>query len=193
VAGALFSGFAMVLTISIPLRVAFRLQDFVTVRHLDIMAKYMLVTGLVVDYSYAVEHFMGWYSGNEFELLLLSNRAFGPYALWYWLVIVCNVVVTQMLWFKRIRTTPWLLFWVSIVINFGMWLERFMIVVGSLERDYLPSSWGVFVPTFWDWSFLFGTLGLFASLMFLFARFLPVIPAFEMRRMLRELWLGRRG
>ena len=193
VAGALFSGFAMVLTISIPLRVAFNLQDFVTLRHLDIMAKFTLVTGLVVDYSYLLEHFMGWYSGNEFELLLISNRAFGPYALWYWLVLICNIGVNQMLWFKRVRTTPWLLFWVSIVINVGMWLERFMIVVGSLERDYLPSSWGVFTPTFWDWSFLFGTLGLFTSLMFLFARFLPMIPAFEMRRMLRELWLGRRG
>ena len=191
VAGALFSGFAMVLTISIPLRVAYGLQDFVTLRHLDIMAKFMLLTGLIVDYSYVIEHFMGWYSGNEFELALLSNRAFGPYAVWYWLVILINIGVTQLLWFKRVRTAPFLLFWVSIAINFGMWLERFMIVVGSLERDYLPSSWGVFTPTFWDWSFLVGTLGLFASLMFLFARLLPVIPAFEMRRMYREIWLGR--
>lgn len=193
VAGALFSGFAMVLTISIPLRVIYRLQDFVTLRHLDIMAKYMLVTGLIVDYSYVVEHFIGWYSGNEFELALLSNRAFGPYAVWYWLVLLCNIGVNQLLWFKRVRTTPFLLFWVCIAINFGMWLERFMIVVGSLERDFLPSSWGVFTPTIWDWAFLLGTLGLFASLMFLFARLLPVIPAFEMRRMLREIWLGREG
>src|SRR5579864_1561512 len=193
VAGALFSGFAMVLTISIPLRVVYGLQNFVTVRHLDIMAKFMLVTGLVVDYSYVLEHFIGWYSGNEFELLLLSNRAFGPYALWYWLVLVINIGVNQLLWFKRLRTTPFLLFWVSIVINIGMWLERFMIVVGSRERDYLPSSWGVFTPTIWDWSFLLGTFGLFGSLMFLFARFLPVIPAFEMRRMFREIWLGRQG
>jgi Ni/Fe-hydrogenase subunit HybB-like protein len=193
VAGALFSGFAMVLTISIPLRVLYGLQDFVTVRHLDIMAKYMLVTGLIVDYSYIIEHFMGWYSGNEFELSLLSNRAFGPYAVWYWLVLIINIGVNQLLWFKRVRTTPFLLFWVSIAINFGMWLERFMIVVGSLERDYLPSDWGVFTPTFWDWSFLLGTFGLFSSLMFLFVRLLPVIPAFEMRRMFRELWLGREG
>src|ERR687885_583856 len=190
VAGALFSGFAMVLTIAIPLRVVYGLQDFVTPRHLDIMAKFMLATGLVVDYSYIVEHFIGWYTGNEFELLLLSNRAFGPYALWYWLVLVCNIGVNQMLWFKRVRTTPLLLFCVSIVINIGMWLERFMIVVGSLERDFLPSAWGVFTPTVWDWSFLLGTFGLFTSLMFLFARLLPVIPAFEMRRMFRELWLG---
>jgi molybdopterin-containing oxidoreductase family membrane subunit len=193
VAGALFSGFAMVLTISIPLRVAFGLQDFVTLRHLDIMAKFMLVTGLVVDYSYLIEHFIGWYSGNPFELLLLSNRAFGPYAAWYWLVLVCNVAVTQLLWFKRVRTTPLLLFCVSIVINVGMWLERFMIVVGSLERDFLPSAWGIFTPTIWDWSFLLGTFGLFGSLMLLFARLLPVIPAFEMRRMFHELWLRRRG
>jgi Ni/Fe-hydrogenase subunit HybB-like protein len=193
VAGALFSGFAMVLTIAIPLRVFYGLQDFVTLRHLDIMAKFMLVTGLVVDYSYVIEHFIGWYSGNEWELALLSNRAFGPYALWYWLVLVCNIGVAQTLWFKRVRTTPIVLFLVSIVINFGMWLERFMIVVGSLERDFLPSSWGVYSPTFWDWSFLLGTFGLFGSLMFLFIRLLPVIPAFEMRRMFRELWLGPEG
>jgi Ni/Fe-hydrogenase subunit HybB-like protein len=193
VAGALFSGFAMVLTIAIPLRVIYGLRDFVTLRHLDILAKFTLATGLVVDYSYFVEHFMGWYSGNEFELALLSNRAFGPYALWYWLVLIINIGVTQLLWFKRVRTTPFLLFCVSIAINVGMWLERFMIVVGSLERDYLPSSWAAFTPTFWDWSFLLGTFGLFASLMFLFARLLPVIPAFEMRRMFREIWLGREG
>ena len=193
VAGALFSGFAMVLTIAIPLRVFYGLQDFVTLRHLDIMAKFMLVTGLVVDYSYVIEHFIGWYSGNEWELALLSHRAFGPYALWYWLVLVCNIGVAQLLWFKRVRTTSIVLFLVSIVINFGMWLERFMIVVGSLERDFLPSSWGVYSPTIWDWSFLLGTFGLFGSLMFLFIRLLPVIPAFEMRRMFRELWLGPEG
>jgi molybdopterin-containing oxidoreductase family membrane subunit len=193
VAGALFSGFAMVLTIAIPLRVVYHLQDFVTVRHLDIMAKFMLATGLTVDYAYLVEHFMGWYSGNPFELFLLSDRAFGPYGIFYWLVIACNVGVTQLLWFKRVRTTPTLLFGVSILINVGMWTERFMIVIGSLARDYLPSAWGIFTPTVWDWAFLLGTLGLFTSLMFLFVRLLPVIPAFEVRRLFRELWLGSGG
>jgi molybdopterin-containing oxidoreductase family membrane subunit len=193
VAGALFSGFAMVLTIAIPLRMAYGLIDFVTDRHLDIMAKFMLATGLAVDYSYLVEHFMAWYSANPFEEFLLASRAFGPYGFIYWMVLACNVAVTQLLWFKRVRTTPLLLFVVSILINIGMWAERFMIVVGSLARDYLPSAWGIFTPTIFDWSFLLGTLGLFASLMFLFVRLLPIIPAFEMRRMFRELWLGARG
>jgi Ni/Fe-hydrogenase subunit HybB-like protein len=193
VAGALFSGFAMVLTIAIPLRVAYRLQDFVTLRHLDIMARFMLATGLAVDYSYLVEHFMAWYSGNPFEQFLLANRAFGPYGALYWLVLACNVGITQLLWFRRVRTTPLLLLAVSILINVGMWTERFMIVVGSLARDFVPAAWGIFTPTVWDWAFLAGTLGLFSSLMFLFARLLPVIPAFEMRRLFRELWLGARG
>ncbi len=193
VAGALFSGFAMVLTIAIPLRAAYGLQDFVTIRHLDVMAKFTLVTGLAVDYSYLIEHFIGWYSGNQFEIFLLTNRAFGPYGVWYWVVLFCNVVVTQTLWFKRVRTTPLALFAVSILINIGMWVERFMIVVGSLARDFLPAAWGIYMPTVFDWTFLFGTLGLFFSLMLLFVRFLPMIPAFEMRRLFRELWLGGRG
>jgi molybdopterin-containing oxidoreductase family membrane subunit len=193
VAGALFSGFAMVLTISIPLRAAYHLQDFVTARHLDIIAKFTLVTGLVVDYAYLIEHFMGWYSGNKFEEFLLTNRAFGPYAIWYWVLMFCNVAVTQLLWFKRVRHSPMLLFLVSILINIGMWTERFVIVVGSLARDFDPAAWGNFTPTIWDWSFLLGTLGLFGSLMFLFARLLPVIPAFEMRRLFRDLWLGSQG
>ena len=193
VAGALFSGFAMVLTITIPLRAVYHLEDFVTARHLDIIAKFTLVTGLVVDYSYVIEHFIGWYSGNQFEEALLTNRAFGPYGLWYWVLLFCNVVVTQFLWFKRVRSSIWMLFLVSILINIGMWVERFVIVVGSLARDFLPAAWGDFAPTIFDWSFLLGTLGLFGSLMFLFVRVAPIIPAFEMRRLLRELWLGPRG
>jgi molybdopterin-containing oxidoreductase family membrane subunit len=193
VAGALFSGFAMVLTIAIPLRAVYGLKDFVTDRHLDIMAKFMLATGLAVDYSYLIEHFIGWYSGNPFEEFLLRDRPFGPYGGLYWLLLACNVGVTQTLWFKRVRTTPLLLLGVSILINIGMWTERFMIVVGSLARDYVPARWGFYAPTFWDWAFLLGTLGFFASLMFVFVRLLPVVPAFEMRRLLRELWLGARG
>jgi molybdopterin-containing oxidoreductase family membrane subunit len=192
VAGALFSGFAMVLTISIPLRHAYHLHDFVTDRHLDIIAKFTLVTGLVVDYSYVIEHFLGWYSGNEFELALLSNRAFGPYAVWYWVLLACNVGVTQLLWFKSVRSSALLLFVVSILINIGMWCERFVIVVGSLARDVDPATWGVYLPTMWDWAFLLGTFGLFCSLMLVFARSLPIIPAFEMKRLFRELWLSSR-
>jgi len=188
VAGALFSGFAMVLTITIPLRATFHLHDFVTDRHLDIIAKFTLVTGLIVDYSYLIEHFMGWYSGNQFELALLSNRAFGPYGLWYWVLLFCNVLVTQLLWFKSIRSSVLALFGVSILINIGMWTERFVIVVGSLAQDFVPAAWGDFAPTVWDWAFLLGTLGLFTSLMFLFVRGLPIIPGFEMRRLLHDLW-----
>jgi Ni/Fe-hydrogenase subunit HybB-like protein len=188
VAGAIYSGFAMVLTIAIPLRAVYHLEDFVTQRHLDTMAKIMLVTGLVVSYSYIIEHFLGWYSGDIFEEALLLNRAFGPYAPLYWLLLVCNVGVAQLLWFKRVRTSGVLLFVVSLLINVGMWVERFVIVVGSLSRDFVPAAWGTFSPTFWDWSMLAGTLGLFTALMFLFVRLLPVIPAFEMRRLLREMW-----
>jgi Ni/Fe-hydrogenase subunit HybB-like protein len=192
VAGALFSGFAMVLTIAIPLRAAYHLQDFVTARHLDIIAKFTLVTGLVVDYSYLIEHFVGWYSGNPFELALLYNRAFGPYGLLYWLLLFCNIGVTQLLWFKSVRSSALALFGVSILINIGMWTERFIIVVGSLSRDFVPAAWGTFAPTLWDWSFLLGTFGLFTTLMFLFVRRLPIIPGFEMRRLFHELWLGAR-
>ena len=191
VAGAIYSGFAMVLTIAIPLRAAFRLQDFITLRHLDVMARIMLVTGLIVAYAYIVEHFMAWYSGDIFELAQLLNRALGPYAVLYWLLLLLNVGVAQALWFARVRTSVPLLFVVALLINVGMWIERFVIVVGSLSRDFLPAAWGVFRPTFWDWSMLVGTLGLFSALMFLFVRLLPIIPAFEMRRLLREVRQGR--
>jgi len=188
VAGAIYSGFAMVLTIAIPLRAAYHLEDFITVRHLEVMAKIMLVTGLIVAYAYIVEHFLAWYSGDIFELAVLLNRALGPYAVLYWLLLLLNVGVAQLLWFERVRTSLIPLFVVSLLINVGMWIERFVIVVGSLSQDFLPSAWGVFRPTFWDWSMLVGTLGLFTALMFLFVRLLPIIPAFEMRRLLRELW-----
>jgi Ni/Fe-hydrogenase subunit HybB-like protein len=191
VAGAIYSGFAMVLTIAIPLRAVYHFEDFVTRRHLDVMAKVMLATGLIVAYSYIIENFMAWYSGNIFEAALVLNRAFGPYGWLYWLLLLFNVGVLQLLWFRRVRANLVLLFVVSLLINIGMWIERFVIVVGSLSQDFLPAAWGVFVPTFWDWSMLFGTLGLFTALMFLFVRLLPVIPAFEMRRLLHETWLSR--
>src|SRR6266511_3783635 len=191
VAGAIYAGFAMVLTIAIPLRKAYGLEDFITMRHLENMAKVMLATGLIVAYGYSVEAFMAWYSGDIFELAQLLNRALGPYAVLYWLLLLLNVGVAQALWFARVRTSVPLLFVVALLINVGMWIERFVIVVGSLSRDFLPAAWGVFRPTFWDWSMLVGTLGLFSALMFLFVRLLPIIPAFEMRRLLREVRQGR--
>jgi molybdopterin-containing oxidoreductase family membrane subunit len=186
VAGAIYSGFAMVLTIAIPLRAAYGLHDFVTDRHLDNMAKVMLASGLIVAYGYLTEIFTAWYSGHEVEWFAILNRAEGPYALFFWLLILCNVLIPQALWFEGVRRNPYALFILSPVINVGMWLERFVIVVVSLHRDYLPSSWDMYIPTFWDWSTYIGTIGLFATLMFLFIRFLPMISIFEMREMVEE-------
>jgi len=181
VAGAIYSGFAMVLMIAIPLRAAFRLKDFVTTRHLDQMAKVMLTSGLIVAYGYVMETFTGWFSGDEAEHYLILNRALGPYAPLYWGMIACNVIVAQALWFRWVRTHPIVLFIIAVLINTGMWLERFIIVVVSLHRDYLPSAWGMYIPTFWDWATFIGTLGFFTTLMLLFIRFLPVITMFEVR------------
>jgi molybdopterin-containing oxidoreductase family membrane subunit len=186
VAGAIYSGFAMVLTIAIPLRAAYGLRDFITDRHLDNMGKVMLASGLIVAYGYLTETFTAWYSGHEAEQYAMLNRAGGPYAPLFWLLIACNVVVPQALWFASVRRNVYALFALSLVINVGMWLERFVIVVVSLHRDYLPSSWGMYRPTIWDWSTYIGTLGLFASLMFLFIRVLPMISIFEMREMVEE-------
>jgi molybdopterin-containing oxidoreductase family membrane subunit len=186
VAGAIYSGFAMVLTIAIPLRWAYGLQDLVTVRHLDNMAKVMLASGLVVAYGYSMEAFTAWYSGNLFERFMMLNRAFGDYGWCYWLLIASNIAIPQLLWFRRVRNNTATLFAIALVINVGMWLERFVIVIVSLSRDYLPSSWGYYKPTFWDWATFFGTIGLFASLLFVFIRLLPMISIFEMRELLEE-------
>jgi Ni/Fe-hydrogenase subunit HybB-like protein len=184
VAGALFSGFAMVLTLAIPIRAVYGLQDFITLRHLENMAKIMLATGIFVTYGYVMEAFMSWYSGNEFEQYTAVNRMFGPYAPVYWMMLACNCLVPHVIWIKRIRTSPLALFIVAILVNVGMWSERFVIVVTSLHRDYLPSSWGMYTPTIWDWMTFAGTLGLFLCLLFLFVRFLPMISIFEMRTLL---------
>jgi len=186
VAGALFSGFAMALTISIPLRAIFGLKDFITARHLDNIAKVMLVCGLLVAYSYVVEIFMAFYSGDRFEAFMILNRMRGPYAPIYWTVVFCNVVVAQLLWWKRVRLSTPTLFAISIVVNIGMWLERFMIIVTSLHRDFLPSSWDVYYPTFWDWATLAGSLGAFGWLFLMFVRFLPAISISEMRKLVLE-------
>ena len=184
VAGAIFSGFAMVMTMSIPVRKFYGLEDFITMRHLDNMAKVMLATGLIVSYGYMMEVFVAWYSGSPYEEYMVANRMKGPYAPFYWALIACNVVIPQLLWSRRVRRNLLLLFIISIIVNIGMWLERFIIVVTSLHRDYLPSSWGMYKPTFWDWSTYFGTIGLFLTLLFLFIRFLPVISIAEIRMIL---------
>ena len=186
VAGALFSGFAMALTISIPLRAIFGLKDFITARHLDNIAKVMLVCGLLVAYSYVIEIFMAFYSTDRFEEFMILNRMRGPYAPIYWTVVFCNVVVSQLLWWKRVRLSTLTLFAISIIVNIGMWLERFMIIVTSLHRDFLPSSWDVYYPTFWDWATLFGSLGAFGWLFLMFVRFLPAISISEMRKLVLE-------
>jgi molybdopterin-containing oxidoreductase family membrane subunit len=186
VAGAIYSGFAMVLTLAIPIRAVYGLEDFITSRHLQNMAKVMLLTGLIVGYGYMVEAFIAWYSGDLYEQFVPINRMTGPYAPEYWSLLFCNIVVPQLLWFRRVRTNVAALFAISLVVNVGMWLERFIIIVTSLSRDFLSSSWGMYSPTFWDWSTFAGTIGLFLALLFLFLRFLPMISIFEMRSMLPE-------
>jgi Ni/Fe-hydrogenase subunit HybB-like protein len=184
VAGAVYSGFAMVLSLLIPIRALYGLQDFITLRHLQNMAKVLLVTGLIVAYGYMMEAFIAWYSANAYENFMILNRMTGPYWWAYALLIFCNVITPQALWFKRVRTSVVTLFVVSLIVNVGMWLERFVIVVTSLHRDFLPSSWGMFQPTIWDFATYFGTIGLFLMLLFLFLRFLPMISIFEMRTLL---------
>jgi Ni/Fe-hydrogenase subunit HybB-like protein len=186
VAGAIYSGFAMVMTLAIPLRAAYRLEDLITMRHLDNMAKVLLTTGLIVAYGYLMEGFFAWYSANEYEGFMMINRMAGPYAPMFWALMVCNVVVPQLLWFPRMRANVPLLFVIALIVNLGMWLERYIIVVTSLHRDYLPSSWGMYAGTVWDWATYLGTIGLFLALLFLFIRVLPMISIFEMRELVHE-------
>jgi molybdopterin-containing oxidoreductase family membrane subunit len=186
VAGAIYSGFAMVLTLAIPMRVIYGLEDFITMRHLQNMAKVMLLTGLIVAYGYACEAFIAWYGANQYEGFMMLNRLFGPYRYEYWALLFCNCIFPQLLWFKKVRMNVPMLFIISIIVNIGMWLERFVIIVLSLHRDFVPSAWGMFQPTFWDWSTFIGTLGLFFTLFFLFVRLLPVISIFEMRTIVPE-------
>jgi molybdopterin-containing oxidoreductase family membrane subunit len=177
----------MVVTIAVPLRAAFGLQDFITARHLDNMAKVMLATGMVVGYGYLMETFTAWYSHNPFEqYMTLRNRPFGPYAHTYWMMIGCNVLIPQAFWVPWVRNNPVLLWILAIFVNIGMWLERYVIVITSLHRDFLPSAWSMYHGTFWDYATYYGTLGLFLSLMFLFIRFLPVISIAEMRELVHE-------
>ncbi len=184
VAGAIYSGFAMVLTLMIPVRKFYGLDDIITLRHLNNMAKVTLATGLVVAYGYIMEAFFGYFSADKYEKFMIWNRMTGPYWMFYWCLILCNIITPQFLWSKKIRTSPGILWIISIIVNIGMWLERFVIVVTSLHRDFLPSSWGYYAPTIWDWAVYVGTLGLFMTLIFLFVRVLPMITIFELRMIL---------
>src|SRR5271166_1643721 len=183
VAGAIYSGFAMVLTLAIPMRKAYGLEGFITLRHLEQMAKVMLATGLIVAYGYFIEFFMAFYSGNKFDVFLAKQRLHGPYSHFYFALILCNILTPQLLWFRKVRRNIPALFVMSLIINLGMWLERFVIVVISLTRDFMPSAWGRYSATVWDYATFAGTLGLFTTLLFLFCRALPAIAMAEMREL----------
>ena len=195
VAGAIYSGFAMVMTLAIPLRRFYGMEDFITMRHIHNMTKVMLVTGMIVAYGYANEAFFAWYSANPYEGYMMFNRMTGPYAVFYWSLIAINAVMIQLFWFRRVRDNVALLFVLSLFVNVGMWLERFIIIVTSLHRDFLPSSWDMYAPTRWDFGMFAGTIGLFLALFFLFIRFLPAIAIFEMKAILPQAKLEpeRRG
>jgi molybdopterin-containing oxidoreductase family membrane subunit len=181
VAGAIFSGFGMVLTLLIPLRTIFNLEDLITKRHIELMCMVLLATGSIVGYAYTMEFFIAWYGGNPYERYAFLNRAFGPYWWSYWIMITCNVITPHLFWFKTIRNNMIIVFMLSIVVNIGMWFERFVIVVTSLHRDFLPSNWGYYSPTIVDVLTFVGTFGLFFTLFLLFLRFLPVIAISEVK------------
>jgi len=187
VAGAIFGGFAMVLTLMIPARAIYKLQDIITPQHIDKMAKVILLTGSMVGYAYTMEFFVAWYSGNQYEKFAFYNRIFGPYW-WYWWVgmLFCNMLSPQLFWFQRFRRNIYVVYFVCMCVNAGMWFERFIIIVGGLHRDFLPSSWGLFIPTWVDiWTFV-GTFGIFLSLFLLFIRYLPMIAMSEVKIVLPE-------
>ncbi len=184
VAGAIFSGFAMVVTLAIPARAFFGMKDIITIRHLENMNKIILATGMMVGYAYAMEFFVAWYSGNEFEQFAFINRATGPYAWAYWIMVSCNVISPQIFWFKKARTSIPIMLVIAIFVNIGMWFERFVITISTLNRDFLPSSWGYFRPTLVDLGMLVGSFGLFFTLFLLFLRFLPMIAMAEVKSIL---------
>ncbi len=193
VAGAIFSGFAMVATLVLVMRRMFRLEHIVTLNHVELMNKIIIVTSLMVGYSYVMELFMAWYSGMAYERYVFLNRALGPYAWGYWIMFCCNALVPQLLWIRRVRRSVWLMFPVIILVNVGMWFERFVIVVTSLHRDYLPSSWDMYVPTWVDLGLLSGSFGLFLTLVLLFCRFLPAVAATEVKAILPGAQPGHHG
>ena len=190
VAGAIFSGFAMVLTLIIIMRKAFRMENYITINHLELMNKIILLTSMFVGYSYVTEIFVAWYSGNPFEQFTFYNRAFGPYAVVFWMMVTFNVIIPQLFWSKKIRRSVPIMFIISILINVGMWCERFNIIVTSLHRDFLPSAWGMYKPTVYDWGMTIGSFGLFFTLFLLFVRFFPTISIAEIKSVLIRPFAG---
>jgi molybdopterin-containing oxidoreductase family membrane subunit len=186
VAGAIYSGFAMVLTLAIPFRKWYGLEDLITMRHIESCAKLMLGTGLIVAYGYAMEAFISWYSADTYERFMYMNRMLGPYGPTYWMLIACNIAIPQLLWIRSVRLNEMAVWILALIINIGMWLERFVIVITSLHRDFLPSSWGMYYPTIWDIFTYAGTIGLFLTMMFLFIRALPAISIFEVREVVHH-------
>ncbi|HEX8800170.1 MAG TPA: NrfD/PsrC family molybdoenzyme membrane anchor subunit, partial [Terriglobales bacterium] len=186
VAGAIYSGFAMVLVLAIPIRKYYGLENMITMRHLQNSAKVMLATGLIVAYGYFFEAFIGLYSGSTYERFMIHNRWFGPYALFYWSLILFNILTPQLLWWPKVRSNISALFGISLIVLLGMWLERFVIIITSLHRDFLPSSWGHYTPTRWDYATYFGTIGFFTMAIYIFIRILPAISIFEMRMLLPQ-------
>ena len=188
VAGAVFGGFAMVLTLVIPARKAFRFENVITSRHLENMAKVMLVTSMIVGYGYLMENFIAWYCGNPYEaFLFFKTRPFGHFAAIFWIMLVCNVLVPQTFWWKKARTNVAWLWIASILVGLGMWAERFVIIVVSLSRDFLPSSWGNYAPTWVDWCIFIGTLSFFSLLFLLFLRFVPSVAVAEVKELNHEM------
>jgi molybdopterin-containing oxidoreductase family membrane subunit len=193
VAGAIFSGFGMVITLMVPARQLFGLKDLVTVRHMENMCKVIMATGMMVGYAYAMEFFISWYSGNPYESFVFINRAMGNYAWAYWIMVSCNVIIPQLFWFKKIRRSMLTMWIISLLVNVGMWFERFVIVVTSLSRDFLPSSWHYFKPTIIDLLTLAGSFGLFFTLFLLFCRYLPVVAVSEIKNVMPEAHPGQGG
>lgn len=187
VAGAIFSGFGMVLTLLVIARKVMNYEDYITIGHLEAMCKVVMLTGSMVGFAYITEFFVAWYSGVQYEQYAFLNRAFGEYWWAYWSMMTCNLIAPQVFWFKWARTTPWFIFILSIIVNIGMWFERFVIIVTSLHRDYLPSSWAMYSPTATEIGIFIGTFGLFFTLFFLFARFLPVINMAEVKTILPKI------
>jgi len=181
VAGAIFGGFAMVVTLAVPARQFFGLKRIITIQHLELMNKILIATGLMVGYAYGMEFFIAWYSGSLYEGFTFINRAFGQYAWAYWTMITCNVLSPQLHWFKKVRTNPWATLAIGVVVNIGMWFERFVIICTSLARDFLPSSWHYYVPTMFDYMTLAGSFGLFFTLFLLFCRYLPMVAMAEVK------------
>ncbi|MCA9410475.1 MAG: polysulfide reductase NrfD [Candidatus Omnitrophica bacterium] len=186
VAGAIFSGFAMVISLAVPARKMFHLENIITLRHLDIMNRIILATGSMVGYAYIIEFFIAWYSGNGYESFAFVNRAFGPYAWAYWTMFTCNVIIPQVFWIRWARVTPWFMFIISIFVNIGMWFERFVITITSLSRDFLPANWGYYTPTYVDVLTFVGSFGLFLTLFLLFCRFLPIVAMAEVKATLPD-------